>query len=282
MQSQKTQPDPTDIDQSEDFAPDIILTIRGRPVGYRNSDFGGELLAVERGYFPVSPTGYRSLARCFERGGQFPPPSDSYLEDLAAAFDGERAEALRRARKALRALTADTVTNYINASGAAEFALERGFYAPDAERGPLWQSAYLLCDRIVTTPQLQPTPNGRWSDDQCEHSMRHTRAMHAWLVELLGGRVVAPALPAQGFAFNSYFFLPDRSSPEPTFGLPAIAMDLGFSSLSLNNHDLEPEDDTDDEDGPETDRADSATAAGDQGAQGAQAAPAPETQLALF
>ena len=64
-----------------------VFTVRGRPVGFNATRWGGELVAVERGYFPVSPTGYRS---CTGFVGREDIPADvltEFMESVAKEQD---------------------------------------------------------------------------------------------------------------------------------------------------------------------------------------------------
>ena len=64
-----------------------LFTVRDRPVGFVEGRWGASLVAVERGYFPVSPTGYRSLSGL---GGA--TVTVEHLESLAVDRDRERQE----------------------------------------------------------------------------------------------------------------------------------------------------------------------------------------------
>ena len=70
------------------------FTVRGRPVGFVPGRFGGALVAVERGYFPVSSTGYRSLAGHFGITGE--------ADSTAISPNALKRSRSRRTRRAAR------------------------------------------------------------------------------------------------------------------------------------------------------------------------------------
>ena len=104
-----------------------IFSVRGRPVGFVPGHFGGALVALERGYFPVSTTGYRSLAGHFGLNDAADPAvSADFLETLAIAKDESRRAILRRLRRVPGA-TADALGNFISVCIDADAALAEGF-----------------------------------------------------------------------------------------------------------------------------------------------------------
>jgi hypothetical protein len=104
-----------------------LFTCRGRPVLFKHEDgsFSESLHATERGYFPISLSGYRSLAGCFFR---YSGVEERKLEDivnaeslelLAVEEDKERKDALVRAKRALKYNGKCGVSRYINIHGSA-------------------------------------------------------------------------------------------------------------------------------------------------------------------
>ena len=91
-----------------------VFSVRDRPVGFVPGSFGGALVAVERGYFPVSSTGYRSLAGHFGLNGAADPAAISaeFLNALAVAQDDVRRAVLHRLRR-VPAPTSDRLGNFI-------------------------------------------------------------------------------------------------------------------------------------------------------------------------
>src|SRR5258707_8925667 len=103
-----------------------VFPVCGRPVGFQPSSWGGALVAVERGYFPVSSTGFWSIS-CgvqLENGAISP----TYLESLAVNQDREPEALLKRLREAVKPV-GDPIGNYIHVSLAYEKAVQEGFFA---------------------------------------------------------------------------------------------------------------------------------------------------------
>src|SRR5688572_14569904 len=118
-----------------------VFSVRGRPVGFRPSRFGGELVATERGLFPVSPTGYRSLTGLFDGGpARHEMVSPEFLEALAAERDREHQHLLNQLREGVKPV-GQPVANYVHVSIAFEKAVQNGFFATDRERTALWSGA---------------------------------------------------------------------------------------------------------------------------------------------
>lgn len=229
-----------------------ILTVRGRPVGYRSTPWGGEVFATERGYFPVSSSGYYSLSG--RRGSvgldHYDPPTADFLEQLAQHQDAEHGALVRRCEKHLRSPA--KVGDYIAVSLSTSAALDRGFFARDVARRILWQLAYQLCDRVMNTPEWHPVEQGCWTPEVCASAIQENAAMHAWLRDLLQGRVQEPPIlagPRQlAFHGRGYLELPERI--EPVFELPARDTDFGFdipvgATESEDDDDRQSEEDSD-------------------------------------
>lgn len=210
-----------------------VFTVRGRPVGYRSSYFGGELLAVERGWFPVSSTGYRSLAGHFglERFAPASLVSAEFLDSLAHQQDKERWTTIARVSRAPR-VGSDPLGNFINVSGDAGKAINDGFFAPDADRAVLWQGAYRLLCLIDTDIRFQPAPNGHaWTEEHCAVRLGQSRAQLTFVRQLAAGDISAEP-PAGLLTLHSYFDLPPKPGGEPVIELPAITPEfsLGLSA----------------------------------------------------
>jgi hypothetical protein len=215
---------------------DTIILVRGRKVGYSRSNWGGDLVAVERGHFPVSHTGYRS------QGGQEPPSTEAF-EALAVARDQDYADTLRRCQKAMRTPAVRDPRHprcdFISMTMAAEAALARGFFAEDDMRRQLWQAAYRVYDRIRSNEVFHPEPTNAclnpqaWTPEYCAGALREVVASLLWLKELLRGNLTKPVyLPINiGISVSAYFDLPER--PEPIFELPVIETDFGFEASPI-------------------------------------------------
>ncbi|OAM91776.1 hypothetical protein OH491_24860 [Termitidicoccus mucosus] len=245
-----------------------VFTVRGRPVEFRPSQFGGGLFAVERGAFPASPTGYRSLAGHFPQFGPGNPEdlSVDFLESLAEAYDKDRGALRTRLHRIARG------GDFISISMAAVEALDHGFFAPPEEHIALWQEAYRLFCLIDTLPRFQPQPySAAWTPEYCAKALAEQRALLRFVRQLATGSF--PPAPHKLFGAKAYLSLPPKPEGEPGFILPGIASEFAFD-LSTP---------TDSDDG-ETDDAEATGAAGeDAGAprdRGGHAQP-PQATLAV-
>ena len=226
-----------------------IFSVRGRPVGFVPGRFGGALVAVERGYFPISATGYRSLTGHLGIAGEADPTaiSAAFLEALALAQDRTRAAMLARLRRTPLP-SVDRLGNFIGMCLDAEAALAEGFFAPDAERFALWSGAFRLFHLIDTDARFQPVPSGpAWSAAGCAHALAVRRALLEFVRRLAAGEL--PAMPdGTHCAVRAYFELPAKASGEPAFALPAITAELPFDlppSAPIGD-DVEPQEETED------------------------------------
>lgn len=155
-----------------------IVSVRGRPVGISRSRFGASLIAVERGYFPVSPTGFWSLSGYGM--GQPGPLSirPEYLESLAGNQDRERKALLVNLLRAVKP-ERDRKGNFIHVSLHVDKAINDGFFAPDHERTPLWQAAHRLLCLVDADPQFQPAPDRfAWNKEQTQQSAARSGVWH--------------------------------------------------------------------------------------------------------
>lgn len=204
-----------------------IFTVRGRPVGFVPGRFGGALVAVERGFFPISATGYRSLAGHAGNTEPLNPDAVSadFLEALAQAQDRTRGALLVRLRRGPMP-TADRLGNFIGVSITAEAALAEGFFAPDDARFTLWRGAFRLLNLIDTDPRFQPAPTApAWTVAGCAQALALRRALLAFVRELAKGDLPAPP-DGTHLAGRAYFDLPPKAHGEPAFALPELTAEL--------------------------------------------------------
>ena len=204
-----------------------VFSVRGRPVGFVPGHLGGALVAVERGYFPVSSTGYRSLAGHFGISGEADPAAISaeFLESLAVAQDHSQRTLLARLRRAPLP-TPDHLGNFIAACIDAEAALAQGFCATNEDRFALWRGAFRLLNLIDTDPRFQPTPAApAWPATGCAQALAVRRALLGFVRQLAAGELPAPP-DGTHFAVHAYLELPPKNGGEPTFTLPALTAEL--------------------------------------------------------
>lgn len=242
-------------DQSSERPFDAILECRGRPIGFRRTKWGGEIRAIERGYFPCSSTGYRSMG-CYGEGENASAPTAEALEELAVNQERENASLLKRCHKALRHPgRPNGVGDFITATGAADMALGNGFYATPAMRAELWRFAYRIYSAIIDTPQAHPghesqlLNRGAWTPEHCDTAFQRVVEARDWLRNLLDGNFTEQPHKSRvhySGAF-SYFELP-AVAPEARVGAPALDMSLGLELTSADAGEPELEDeDADDE-----------------------------------
>ena len=198
------------------------LSVRGRPVGYVPGQWGGSLVAMERGYFPVSETGYRSLSGLGESA-----VTEEFLEALAKERDRERSRLVAQAGAPLRP-EPSALTNYIHVSSLADRAFQHGVFATDGDRAELWSGAYRLYAMIDSDPRFQPaSEHSPWTPEVCASALAKTREAMALLLRWANG--YAPgAVPVGLFSARAYLALPPRSDGEPAVRLAAVTAELGL------------------------------------------------------
>lgn len=218
-----------------DLSRPIIFTVRARPVGYEPGRWGGALVAVERGFFPISGTGYRSLSGLYGAHGENAAAeiTPEFLETLAVNQDRERRSALARVQRP-PVPGPDPLSNYVSVSLDADKALEEGFFAPDEERAELWAGAFRLLSLIDADARFQPAPSGdRWTAAHCADAVARHRESLAFLRQLARGDFPAEPL-RRHLGASAYFALPPKPGGESPMTLPALsgefALDLPTSS----------------------------------------------------
>lgn len=202
-------------------------------MAFQAGRWGGALAAVERGYFPVSGTGYRSLSGLHGAHGEDAAAlTPEFLEALAVNQDRERRSVLARLQRPPLP-GPDPLSNYVSASIDADKALEEGFFAPDAERADMWAGAFRLFTLIDADPRFQPTPRApAWTADHCAEALARTRASLVFLRQLATGEFPAARL-RRHLSASAYFALPPRAGGEPRVTLPALSAEFAFDWPAL-------------------------------------------------
>lgn len=213
--------------EDNDEGPRQIVSVRGRPVGINRSRFGASLVAVERGYFPVSPSGFWSLSG-FGMGQPGPLAiTPEYLETLAENQDRERKALLVNLHRAVKP-ERDRKGNFIHVSLYVDKAINDAFFAPDHERAPLWQAAHRLICLVNDDPQFQPAPDHyAWTKPQCEKALANMQNLHACLKRFARGDY-SGELPMPLFGARTYANLPPRPLGEPKVVLHEATVELSF------------------------------------------------------
>lgn len=206
-----------------------VFTVRDRPVGYQPGRWGGALVAVERGEFPISPTGFRSLSGAGESAVTL-----AFLESLADAHARERRELLQRLQEAQKPV-GDPIYNYIHISGAYEQAIQYGFFATDRERTALWSGAHQLLCRVDSDRRFQPAPDNvhvAWKQEHCDAALTRAREFKTLLARLAAGEL-PKELPMRLLGANAYLQLPERPGGEPKVELGGFTAGMALE-LPLN------------------------------------------------
>lgn len=214
--------------ENNDGGPGQIVSVRGRPVGINRSRFGASLVAVERGYFPVSSSGFWSLSGY---GIGQPGPlaiRPEYLESLAENQDRERKALLVNLHRAVKP-ERDRKGNFIHVSLYVDKAINDAFFAPDHERASLWQAAHRLLCLVDVDPQFQPAPDGSaWNKEQCDMALANLRNLHACLKRFAQGDY-SGELPMPLFGAKAYVRLPPKPGGEPLVALHETSIELSFN-----------------------------------------------------
>lgn len=208
-----------------------VFTIRGRPVGFQAGRWGGALVAVERGEFPVSPTGFRSMSGAGEAS-----VTPAFLEELARTHDQERRGLVERLQEAQKPV-GGPIINYIHASGAYEQAIQYGFFAADRDRAALWAGANRLLCLVEGDARFQPTPEESyvaWTAEGCAQALARARKFKALLAKLASGELPVE-MPLRLMGANAYLALPPKPGGEPKVELGGFTpeMSLGLGSAPV-------------------------------------------------
>lgn len=208
-----------------------VFSVRGRPVGFRSSRFGGELVATERGHFPVSPTGYRSLSGiCGGEPASHDLVSAEFLEALAAERDREHQQLLKQLREGVKPV-GQPVANYVHVSGAFEQAVQNGFFATDRERAALWSGAHQILCLVDTDPRFQPVPHPcypAWHAKHCAASLAWARSLLSLLKTIATGDL-PERLPARLMGPSEYLRLPPKPGGEPRIELGGFVAEMALN-----------------------------------------------------
>lgn len=201
-----------------------VFTVRDRPVGFRSGRWGGALVAVERGEFPISPTGYRSLS-----GLAAEAVTPAFLDELSWGHERELQGVLQLLREAHQSV-GEPISNYIQASGAYEQGMLHGFFASDRDRAALWSGAHQLLCRVDDDARFQPAPDPRfvaWTAEHCAGALARARELKSLLVRLAAGDFPA-TLPVRLIGAQGYLDLPAKRGGEPKIELGGYTAEMAF------------------------------------------------------
>lgn len=237
-----------------------LFTVRNRPVLFARMDamFPEALYAIDRGAFPISPTGYRSMAGCLCRAsgdiGKYIDGiiSPEFLESLAIEHERNAKGAKTRANRSAKRRFKGTVRDFISLEMDAVYAARHGLFASSQDRRELWQVAwrllYLICDSGLFIPQKMADVHGAWNIENCQRHLARARKNFALLRQLMSGDFDVKRYDCLDLVHcvgsMRYFELPPKPDGEPVIPSPDIEMDLDFTGETASSDD---EDDNDDD-----------------------------------
>ena len=219
---------------------EYLFTIRGHPTLFNRSMFFGELHATERGVCPFSYTGVYLLDGLARLSADQPDnrhPTEivtpDFLESLAVENDRQREAALCKARNTARKCSRKRRPTPTSISIDADEAVLYGYFATDAQRTELWQTAYLLYHELAESGNYTPdklAATAHWDDEICHYWMEHVREKFALLRRLMSGdfSIEASSLSNLIGLGSEYFNLPPKPGGEPVIAIPAITAELPF------------------------------------------------------
>lgn len=166
----------------------VTVQFEDRPIRIDRDTFGFSVHAVERGYFPVSSTGYRSFLGQHELiEEQFPELSRKYAAERKASVVA--AEKLLAAKhNSLAVGNHQQLSRFLEARYAAERVFEQHIFGPSGERERAWIVGFQLLHRVVSDPMLAPMktaePGERlgWTQESCDESLAQC-ALHLFMLE---------------------------------------------------------------------------------------------------
>ena len=207
-----------------------LFTVRGRPVMFRkDEDFFGALYATERGWFPLSHTGYISLAQftndAVKRTGFFNLLSENFLENIADANQRKTNKVLREIIQCSRRdSTGHDVTHHLK---CATRAFDYGLFATDAQRRQLWQAAHETYSKLFDCDSVWLVA------EEGQGFLRHIeyhRENFDTLCQCMRGEFTCEKALSHPFALQlaGYFELPPRPEGEPVIPIPSQTLMLDF------------------------------------------------------
>ncbi|OAM88500.1 hypothetical protein OH491_10510 [Termitidicoccus mucosus] len=208
-----------------------LFTVRGRPVMFRKDGmFFGALHATERGHFPVSSTGYYSLAQFTlyvrEGAGFFDLLSRNFLESLAAEQERGTKGVLH---DVIRCANRDIANEYafVHCAQRAAQAFAHGLFATDAQRRELWQAAHETYSNLFDSAFVRHAARDRQNPPR---NIEPDRRTFDALRRCMRGDFSFDNAGSQPTAIlmTNYFELPPKRDGEPVITAPARTLALDF------------------------------------------------------
>ena len=204
-----------------------IVSVFGRPVGVLRTPAQTALVAMERGYFPLSVTGSIVIG-----GPREALPPVRHLAVMNCCADEERAQ-VRREILAGPRLHRSPMVNHHRACSLAEHAIEAGFFARPAERDRLWTLAHRQLCRSETDPRFRPEATAQCgSGHEAAQAVTRVQRLRRFLESC--GRGDSPAVAPWGFlAAAAYLRLPADAKHPPRLRLQGdfIRVDSDFMAV---------------------------------------------------
>ncbi len=204
-----------------------IVSVFGRPVGVLRTPEQTALVAVERGYFPLSVEGSIGIG-----GPREALPPVRHLAVMNCCADEERAQVLREILAGPR-VHRNPMVNHHRACALAEHAMEVGFFARPAERDRLWTLAHRQLCRSETDPRFRPEATAQCgSGHEAAQAVTRVQRLRRFLESC--GRGDSPAVAPWGFlAAAAYLRLPADAKHPPRLRLQGdfIRVDSDFMAV---------------------------------------------------
>ena len=237
-----------------------MFTVRNRPVLFTKGDgrYSESLHAVERGPFPISQSGYRSMAGClYNWHDDSDIPLDAaitpeILDALAVKQEKELQAALIRAKRSARVRPNGSVSQFITLSSTATCITKYGLFADNKTRREVWHAAYPLfqtiCDDNHFSIEKMAGQAPAWHEEGCRVQLALCREQFALLRRFMAGDLRIEdndhiALTYMGSSL--YFDLPPKPEGEPVIEPPSTELEFDFTTDLGAAHDDEGDNDDD-------------------------------------
>jgi len=239
-----------------------LFTVRNRPVLFTRTDgrYSESLHAIERGAFPVSPSGYHSLCgilRDCRDNSEFPFDEEaihSVIESIAAKGDESYRKVLTHAQRAARMRPDGSVSHFISLDTNAIQAVRFGFFANNETRTKLWQVAYRLFRMMCEDGHFSPKKMAEsgapaWYEAACRTNLDKAQKQFAFLRQLMAGDFNLNGLDHNELFYSTshYFSLPPKPDGEPVIAPLSTELTFGFMDGLIADPDEEEDSDEEDE-----------------------------------
>jgi len=207
-----------------------LFTVRGRPVMFRKDEVFGALHAVERGYYPITHSGYLALGQPACDEGEchdfFDLLSENFLESLAVEKEIMTNEVLHKINQCARqdATGQNAVIHHLE---RASCAFSHGLFATDAQRWQLWQSAHETYSKLFDSDSIRFVAK---EDRNVVRFFEYGLHVFDALRQCMRGEFTCEKAKAHPFVIHllGYFELPPRPEGEPVIAAQARTLEFDF------------------------------------------------------